>query len=378
MYFEKTRKNYSSSLKSDSLGQTTSFTTPIISSAMTPVNAVDPSTSTNPRRNFLVQAVEKASPSVVFIGVTQIQVVRSPFYDDPFFRQFFPPSYQEFRSMGSGVLVTENGYIVTNYHVVDQANRIEIHLQDGRSFQASLKGADPYTDLAILKINAPHLPAISLAENDSLMIGEWSIAIGNPFGALIKDNKPTVTVGVISAVKRDFTRESGIGTRYRSMIQTDAAINPGNSGGALINVLGELIGINTFIFSQNNSGNVGVGFAIPVGRVNKTLKEIIRYGKIRSFYTGISVQNIDQIIAQHLGLKQPMGVLINRIEKNSPGKKGGLKTGDVILRVDDYEVINTESINDLFNQYLPSDTVGLMILRDKKETLKNLVLESRE
>lgn len=330
------------------------------------------------RNNFLVKAVDRASPSVVFIGVTQIQVVRNQFFEDPFFRQFFPPSIREYRSMGSGVIVTENGYIVTNYHVVENASKIEVHLQDGRSFTAESKGVDPYTDLAVLKINETNLPAIRMAQNDSLMIGEWAIAIGNPFGGLIRDNKPTVTVGVISAVNREFTMESGIGTKYRSMIQTDAAINPGNSGGALINSTGELIGINTFIFSQNNSGSVGVGFAIPVIRVKKTLREIIKYGKIRAFTTGISVQDINQIMAQSLGLKLDYGVIINQVDKNSPAKKAGLKPGDIILKVDNYDVSDSRGISELINQYLPGDEVELTILRDGDEKKIRLLLEAKE
>jgi S1-C subfamily serine protease len=217
-----------------------------------------------------------------------------------------------------------------------------------------------------------------MCPNDSIYIGEWVMAIGNPFGAMIKDNRPTVTMGVVSAVGREFTRESGIGSKYKNMIQTDAAINPGNSGGALINCYGELIGINTFIFTQNNSGSVGVGFAIPAERVRKTLKEVIRYGKIRSFYTGISVQDIDQIMAQSLGLDTRKGVIVNNIEKRSPGAKAGLKVGDVILHVNQYEITNSDVIAEVFNQFLPGDKIRLEIMRGKKRRTVTLKLESKE
>jgi len=327
------------------------------------------------RNNAIVQAIQKASASVVFIGVTQIKVINSPFFDDPFFRQFFPPTVNEYRSMGSGVILTEQGHIITNYHVVENASKIEVHLTDGKVFQAELSGADPYTDLAIIKIKGDKFPAIPVCPTDSLYIGEWAIAIGNPFGALIRDNRPTVTVGVVSAYGREFTRESGI--KYANMIQTDAAINPGNSGGALINCFGELIGINTFIISPQGTGNIGVGFAIPASRAMKTLKEIIQYGKIRSFYTGISIQNLTPAIANSLGLRKISGVIINGLEKKSPGEKAGLKVGDVIIKVNKLDVTDDQSTADAFNQYLPGDKVTVTIIRDRKTETVELLLEAK-
>jgi serine protease Do len=250
---------------------------------------------------------------------------------------------------------------------------MEVHLTDGRQYKATLLGADLYTDLAIIKIDEEKLPAIAVAPNDSLYIGEWAVAIGNPFGALIKDNRPTVTTGVISAYGREFTRESGI--KYTNMIQTDAAINPGNSGGALVNCFGELIGINTFIISPNQQGNVGLGFAIPASRAMKTLKEILQYGKIRSFYTGISIQNITPYIAGSLGLKSTSGVIVNGVEKNSPGDKAGIKVGDVIIKANNSEITDHYSITDIFNQFLPGDEVQLLVLRKNTEHKLKLVLE---
>lgn len=325
------------------------------------------------RNNSMVQAIDKASKSVVFIGVTQIKVVNNPFYDDPFFRQFFPPAINEYRSMGSGVILTDKGHIVTNYHVIENASNIEVHLADGRQYKASLLGADLYTDLAIIKIDDKGLPAIKVVPNDSLYIGEWAVAIGNPFGALIKDNRPTVTTGVISAYGREFTRESGI--KYNNMIQTDAAINPGNSGGALVNCFGELIGINTFIISPSGQGNIGLGFAIPASRAMKTLKEILQYGKIRSFYTGISIQNLTPYIAGSLGLKSTRGVIINNVEKKSPGDRAGLEVGDVIIKANNSEIVDQYSITDIFNQFLPGDEVLLSVIRKGKEVKLTLVLE---
>jgi serine protease Do len=327
------------------------------------------------RRNALVQAISRASPSVVFIGVTQIRIVNSPLFDDPFFRQFFPPSVSEFRSMGSGVILTDQGHIVTNYHVIENATKIEVHLPDGRKFDGQLLGADPYTDIAVVQINASGLPAIPVCRDDSLYIGEWAAAIGNPFGAIMRDNRPTVTVGVISACGREFTRESGI--KYSNMIQTDAAINPGNSGGALVNCLGELIGINTFIISPSGAGSIGMGFAIPVGRVMKTLKEIVKYGKVRGLNTGVSIQNLNPYIASSLGLPNAAGVIINNVAKKSPGDIAGLKVGDVIIRVNRQEVGDIDAVSDIFSQFLPGDTMRVTILRDRKEKEFSLVLESK-
>lgn len=325
------------------------------------------------RNNSMVKAINQASMSVVFIGVTQIKVVNNQFFDDPFFRQFFPPAVNEYRSMGSGVILSEKGHIVTNYHVVENASSIEVHLADGRQYKAKLLGADEYTDLAIIKIEETGLPAIKIVPNDSLYIGEWAVAIGNPFGALIKDNRPTVTTGVISAYGREFTRESGI--QYRNMIQTDAAINPGNSGGALINCLGELIGINTFIISPSGQGNIGLGFAIPASRAMKTLKEILQYGKIRSFYTGISIQNLTPYIAASLGLKSTRGVIVNSIEKKSPGERAGIEVGDVIIKANNSDISDQVSISEVFNQFLPGDDVVLTVIRKGKEVKLTLVLE---
>src|SRR3989339_295800 len=271
------------------------------------------------RFNEYVQAIGKASPSVVFIGVTQVRIYANPLFNDPFFRQFFPPYVQEFQSMGSGVIVTASGHIITNYHVIENASRIEVHCQSGATYEAKGVGSDPFTDLAVIKIEGKGLPAITMCPNDSIYIGEWTAAIGNPFGGLIDDNKPTVTVGVVSAMGRQFTRESGIGTKYKDMIQTDAAINP-----------------------------------------------------------GISVQNINEVIAQSMGLKDVRGVIINGVEKKSLGARAGLATGDIITQVDRYKVFDTASIQEIFNQYLPGDTATVFFVRNRKEKQARLAIEATE
>jgi serine protease Do len=235
------------------------------------------------RRNAIVQAVERVSPAVVTISVTQLRRERvvTPF-NDPMWQFFFPDLGREFirkvNSMGSGFIVSEDGLIVTNEHVIRGASEIVVNLPDGRSFTGEIFGEpDAQTDLAIIKIEGDDLPVAPLGRSDDLMIGEWAIAIGNPFGYLIRDAHPTVTVGVISALNRDFDASTANDRSYRDMIQTDASINPGNSGGPLVNSEGYVIGVNTFIFSQSG-GSQGIGFAIPVRRVRMIIDDILRYG----------------------------------------------------------------------------------------------------
>jgi len=329
---------------------------------------------TESRQNAIVRAVERATPSVVFIGVTQIRKVRS-FINDPFFRQFFPPTYKKYESMGSGVIVDKTGLVVTNHHVIQGASEIKVKLFDGRVFLAEVIGDDPAVDLAILKIKGKKLPVMEMGSSKDLMLGEWAIAIGNPFSELISDSKPSVTVGVVSAVNREFKLETFLQEEisYRKMIQTDAAINPGNSGGALVNTLGKLIGINTFIFTKGG-GSVGVGFSIPVERIKRILKEIREHGRIRQFWSGLTVHDIDRDLAQALGLEEMIGVIVNRVERGSPGKKAGIKRGDVILEVDGTTVKNASHIIDLLGDYYVNDQVPVKINRKGKLIKKTMIL----
>lgn len=331
------------------------------------------------RINSTVLAVKKTIPAVVFIGVTKQKIYKDQFFDDPFFWQFFPPTIKEFQQMGSGVIMNPNGYIVTNYHVVQNSHKISVYLNNGKKYKAKLIGYDTYTDLAILKIKESKLPYIKAMDaNDKLMLGETAIAIGNPLGSLKSDKKPTVTKGVVSAIGREFKLESDI--QYIDMIQTDASINPGNSGGALINADGKLIGINTFIFSpQGSKGSVGIGFAIPVNRVLKVLKEVVKYGRVRSFETGMSITPITRVLAAQLGLESLNGVLISRIRKNSPAYNAKLKVGDVVYKADNYFLHNITEVEKIFKNYFVGDKLQLTILRNKKILKRNIRLgELRE
>ncbi|MFQ5751242.1 MAG: S1C family serine protease [bacterium] len=251
----------------------------------------------NSRRNAITQAVERVSGAVCGINVTQIrEYFRSPIYDDPFFRLLFPERSfrQTVKSLGSGFLISPDGYILTNEHVVHNADEIVVVLSDGSTQNAKIVGTDYVTDIAVLKIKGENHPYINFGNSDDVIIGEWVIALGNPFGLFEINSKPTVTVGVVSAVDRDFGKQKNDRV-YQDMIQTDAAINQGNSGGPLVNSLGEVIGLNTFIFtgSEYNSGSIGLGFAIPVNRIKRVLKELKKYGEVnRRFWSGLEVDDI--------------------------------------------------------------------------------------
>jgi serine protease Do len=308
---------------------------------------------TESRRNAIVRAAERVGPAVVSISVIQVRVVRSgPFgrlFRDPMFQYFFPELQQEYhqqiQNMGSGFIVDQAGHILTNEHVVENASEIVVNLADGRQFDARLLGSDPALDLALLKIDAQDLPSAPLGDSDDLIIGEWAIAIGNPYGYIMKDSRPSVTVGVISAIERNFDPRRG--RIYRNMIQTDAAINPGNSGRPLVNSVGQVIGINTFIFTETG-GSLGVGFAIPIGTAVRMMEEIITYGEVRPFWTGIHIQSLTPAIAQSLGYDSTDGVLVSQLDAASPARRAGLKVGDIVVAFNDRPVLDE---NDLVSEF---------------------------
>ncbi|MFQ5824850.1 MAG: S1C family serine protease [bacterium] len=336
----------------------------------------------NSRRTAITKAVELVSDAVCGINVTQIrEYVRTPFYDDPFLRFFFPERRfrQAVKSLGSGFLISPDGFILTNEHVVHNASEILVTLSDGSTNQAELVGLDYITDVALLKIKGENYHYIKFGNSDNVIIGEWVIALGNPFGLFEINAKPTVTVGVVSAVDRDFGKQENKRV-YQDMIQTDAAINQGNSGGPLVNSMGEVIGINAFIFteSQYNTGSIGLGFAIPINRVKRVLKELKEYGKVnRRFWSGLEVEDITPLVARYFRLKSTHGVLVTNIEKNSPAAKAGLEIGDIILEVNDHLIKDT---NDIWRMIEDSDLRGgdklsLTIIRDKRKFNIELRLE---
>jgi serine protease Do len=335
------------------------------------------------RNNGIVQATKLAAPSVVGIVVTQLQVVRPSYSSDEFFDFFFgpdlAPKVRQVERMGSGFIFDKNGDIITNYHVVEGAQKLFVTLANGTQLEGRIVGVDPQTDLSVIAVKGDNLPCARLGDSEKLLIGEWAIAIGNPFGFFINDARPTVTVGVISAVDRNFAPSEGV--YYQGMIQTDAAINQGNSGGPLVNALGEVIGINAFIFTGSDSyrGSIGIGFAIPIERAKRVSRELLTYGKRRMIYTGISVQDLTRSVASALGYNKSEGVVISDIAHGSAGESAKLLRGDIIIGMGNRTIYSSADIGGFFLDYFVGDTVTIAYVRKNKRCTTNIVLaEYRE
>ena len=332
------------------------------------------------RQTAITYAIEQISNSVVGINVTQLKQQQvNPFFD-PFWGGFFPYT-RTFKvdNMGSGVLVSPDGYIITNTHVVDNATEIVVTLRGGKSYEAQLVGMDNLTDIALVKVDDSDLPFADLGNSDELIVGEWAIALGNPLGLFDVNHQPTATAGIISGVKMDFGLKEA-GHVYQNMIQTDAAINPGNSVGPLVNALGEVIGINTFIMTGSNysSGSIGIGFAIPINRVKEVAEDLKKFGKVeRSYTTGVHVQAIDPVMQRYLRLPTSEGVIITDVEKRSSGERAGLQIGDVILAVDNRKINSPKDIIRVIDEGLHKvgDNVTLTILRESNSIDIQLTLE---
>jgi len=335
------------------------------------------------RRSAIVIAAERVSPAVVTVSVKKTRIVRSsPFFrsHDDFFNQFlrdFLP-YREYAqqvaSMGSGVIFDERGYIFTNSHVIQGADQIEVVLGDGRTFEGKIVGTDPSYDLALIQIEGTDLPVAPLGDSENLSIGEWAIAIGNPFGYLLNNTQPSVTAGVISAVHRDVRAGDSGGGIYKDMIQTDAAINPGNSGGPLVNGAGEVIGINTFIFTSGG-GSLGMGFAIPINTAKGIVEELILYGEVRNVWVGVRVQEMTRRAAQMLGLRSLEGVLVTYVDEGSPAAEAGMEVWDVIVRVNGEPVRGVEEARRALFGVRVGDRLRLEVLRKGEKLRFELVLK---
>ncbi|MEM1116936.1 MAG: trypsin-like peptidase domain-containing protein [Bacteroidota bacterium] len=331
------------------------------------------------RRTAITRAVEAASPAVVSVNVIEVRQVR---VRDPlarFFGMRVPDQIyeQQFPGLGSGFIISPDGYIVTNDHVAGNAVETTIAFPDGSTLPAELVGSDPQTDIALLKVDPPEpLPYLAFEEQDEPIVGEWAIALGNPFG-LFEAAEPTVTVGVVSAVGRDFPMQEG--RTFRDMIQTDAAINSGNSGGPLVNALGRVIGMNTFIFSRSG-GSVGLGFSVPARRVQQVVAELRQTGEVdRSFYTGLNVNVINQRLARALGAPEAVGKLIVRsVETDSPADAAGLRAYDIIDRIDGEPVGSNEDFRLRFLDNRAGDTIRLGVVRDGRELDVDLTLGTGE
>lgn len=311
-------------------------------------------------------AVSKAAPAVVNVYTTKvIQQRHGRVFEDPLFQRFFNHqsennNQQSETSLGSGVIISSQGYILTNNHVIAGADEIAVALHDGRTVTAQLVGADPDSDLAVLKINLPNLPVITLGHSRNLRVGDVVLAIGDPFGV-----GQTVTSGIVSALGRN---SLGINT-FENFIQTDAAINPGNSGGALINAYGDLIGINTAIFSESG-GSMGIGFAIPISLARNVMTQIIEHGHVIRGWIGVKIQDVNPDLAASFKLPSTNGAIITNIILNGPADKAGLNRGDVITQIADHKVHNVRDVLDLISQQKPGDKIDITIIRDGKQIVK--------
>lgn len=338
---------------------------------------------TQSRRTALVNAVERASPAVV-----NISAIRShrTYIDEWILREFMweLPSAPKrtLREAGSGVIISKDGYILTNHHVIERAEEIRVAIADGREFEARIVGYDFLSDLALLKVDTNEdLPQIQWSNSDNLLIGEWALAIGNPFGLSIGNAQPTVTVGIISATKRSLTVDQYY---YESLIQTDASVNPGNSGGALVNINGELIGINTVIRSTSG-GSQGVGFAIPANKARRVIDRIIEHGTVVPPYLGVEIQSVDQQMAEKLFGKEESrkttftrGVLVSEIEQKSPIANSGIKRGDIIQSIAEHRVKDANDFKALVRMLPLNQPIPCEYIRRGKKRETELRLEQLE
>lgn len=335
------------------------------------------------RQNAITRAVARVSPAVVGINVIEIREYRDPFYrffgDDPWTRRFFGDrTYrQQVKGLGSGFFISPDGYIITNDHVAGNATEITVTMTNGSKLEAKLIGSDPVSDIALLKVEGTNLPYLNLGNSDDIVIGEWAIAFGNPFGLFEINDKPTVTVGVVSSTGMNLGRVEN--RFYRDMIETDAAINGGNSGGPLVNSLGDVIGMNTLIFTGGQTTTfVGYGFAIPINKVKRIVAELKRSGKVaRDSWHGFDFQSVDARIARYFGLERAEGVIVSDVERGGPADRSGLKVGDIILEANTQKILSEDDLYVLLSDARPGESIVMKIIRDKKSMTVSVKLERR-
>ena len=319
-------------------------------------------------------AAERTVNGVVHVTTETEVTMRDPFAD--FFWGYRALAPQPQRGAGSGVIISEDGFIVTNNHVVQGADKIKVHLNDNRAFTARVVGRDPSTDIALIKVDATGLPTLSYGNSDAVKVGEWVLAIGNPMNLT-----STVTAGIVSAKARNINLLQYDGSQdnfpIESFIQTDAAVNPGNSGGALVNAAGELIGINTAIASMTGQ-YTGYSFAIPVNIVSKVTNDLMEFGSVQRAYIGVSIRDIDQDLARQLDMDRIMGVYVNGLTDGGAAESAGMEPGDVIVKVANVNVNNVPQLQEQVGQFRPGDKVAVTVLRDGKEQVMNMTLRGRE
>lgn len=330
-----------------------------------------PAVTVSALSNAFADVAERVNPAVVTISTES--VFSSPSADPPnspfddFFRRFYPDEGLKQQGLGSGVVVKADGVILTNNHVIDQASNIVVQLFDGRKLEAEVIGKDARTDLAVIRIEAQDLPVLELGNSEAIRVGEWVLAIGSP---LQEELAHTVTAGIISAKGR-----AGVGlSRYEDFLQTDAAINPGNSGGALVNLRGELVGINTAIASRSG-GSIGIGFAIPSNLARKVMGDILARGKVVRGWLGVGIQNVSAEVAERNGLKSTDGVVIQELMPNGPARDAGLEAGDIVLEVDGRKIHNTTELSTRIGASEPGSIVRLKLVREGQVRLISVVLD---
>lgn len=321
-----------------------------------------PLSITNSSRPTLAPLIEEVTPAVVNISVTaRATNARNPLFDDPFFRRFFdfpnqqPNIPRQSQSVGSGVIIdADEGYVLTNHHVVDNADEISVTLQDRRRFDAELVGSDEGTDIALLKIEASDLVALEMGDSTSLNVGDFVVAIGNPFGL-----GQTVTSGIVSALGRSGLNIEG----YEDFIQTDASINPGNSGGALVDLDGQLVGINTAIIAPSG-GNVGIGFSVPTHMVAGVMDQLLEYGEVRRGRLGITIQDVTPDLADALDLATVEGAVVTQVEPKSAAEAAGIRAGDVIVAIDEQSIVGSAALRNSIGLVPVGESVDVTLLRD--------------
>jgi serine protease Do len=319
----------------------------------------------------LAPMLENVTPGVVNIATEgKIQMQQNPLFADPFFRRFFDvpsqPLERKTSSLGSGVIVdAKRGLVLTNNHVIANAHQITVTLRDGRQLEAEVVGTDPATDVAVIKIPSDNLTEVKTTDSDNLRVGDFVVAIGNPFGL-----GQTVTSGIVSALSR-----SGLGIEgYEDFIQTDASINPGNSGGALVNLHGKLIGINTAIISPQGGGNIGIGLAIPINLALQIMEQLIETGEVKRGFLGVSMQDLSPALAEAFGLKGQRGAIINEVLAGSPADKAGLKAGDIVVSTDGKKVKNAADLRNRVGLLPVGEKIKFKILREGKELEFNITV----
>ena len=341
------------------------------------------------KENAFSLVAEQVGPAVVSVSVSQVHTSRKSQYNsrfrsvdpflDQFLKEFFESPPMEFRQsgLGSGVIIDEKGYILTNEHVVGNADKIEVTLSDGRKYEGILKGADTRSDLAVIKIDAENLPVAKLGNSDNVKIGQWVVAIGNPFGFIMSTPQPTITVGVVSALHRSFAYRGTDAQRYYgNLIQTDAAINRGNSGGPLVNLNGEIVGISALIFSTTG-GYQGIGFAIPINRAKQIIDELIAGKNVKYGWLGVQVQSVTPELIDIFKFPDDKGALIADVVANSPAEIGGLKKGDLIRKIDDHAINNSSDLVNVVSSRAVGEIIKIGVIRGGKETSINVKIGER-